>query len=404
MTVAIIGQGYVGLTLSIGALSAGHKVIGFDPDALLIQELKAGKTKVPNIDFQILRNSIRNNSFIPTTDSKHIADCEIIIIAVPTPLDIDRNPYLVHLEDAASKIATNVRNKALIINESTSYPGTLRNLIKPICESLSKFEFEYASAPERIDPANPFWKLDNTPRLVSGLTKTATKKALDFYKTFCSEVYEVSQPEVAEAAKLFENTFRQINIALANEFSIIANAIGFSAHEAIKAASTKPFGFMPFYPSVGVGGHCIPVDPSYLSYAANQVGISAQFIELANTTNLNMSRLIVSRIKKEFNGDLIGMRIQLAGISYKPEVSDMRESPGIILMNILKESGADVNWHDPVVINFNGETSVPLDSSVDLGLIVTPHKVIDFSAWKSNGTKVLDISANAVDYGWPKYL
>jgi UDP-N-acetyl-D-glucosamine dehydrogenase len=292
----------------------------------------------------------------------------------------------------------------LIINESTSYPGTLRNFVKPLISKISKFNFEYASAPERIDPANPNWNLNNTPRLVSGLTRAGTDKALDFYRSICSNVHEVSQPEVAEAAKLFENTFRQINIALVNEFAIIAKAIGFSAHEAIEAASTKPFGFMPFYPSIGVGGHCIPVDPSYLSYSASKSGTSAKFIELANNTNLNMARYVVQEINSEIKGGFDKKRIQIAGISYKPEVSDMREAPALRLIQELKNHGAYVTWHDPVVKFYEKEKSSPLDPSVDVGIIVTPHKGIDYSPWKNGKVRVYDLSANSLNYGWPKFF
>lgn len=404
MKIAIIGQGYVGLTLSVGAISAGYKVIGFDSNIQLIQNLEIGNTNVPNIDSDFLINSVESKCFIPTNNSKLISDCDIIIIAVPTPLDNERNPDLSFLEVAAKNIASTVKKEALIISESTSYPGTLRNFIKPIIESNSRIKFEYASAPERIDPANSDWKLENTPRIVSGLTKSSSIKALNFYRSICSEVYEVSQPEVAEAAKLFENSFRQINIALANEFSIISNAMGFSAHEAIKAASTKPFGFMPFYPSIGVGGHCIPIDPSYLSFAATKAGVSAQFIELANSTNLSMTKYIVKRLIDEFAGSLQGVRIQIAGISYKPGVADMRESPVVKLIQNLREVGANVSWYDPIVKEYQGEKSKALSSEIELGLIVSPHKEINFSPWKRGKVKVFDLSANSMDYGWPKFL
>jgi UDP-N-acetyl-D-glucosamine dehydrogenase len=360
------------------------------------------ETKVPNIDQTLLKKYIRDQNYFPSGDYSLISECKIIVIAVPTPLDDDRNPDLDYLERAVTNIAHYGSDDTLIINESTSYPGTLRNFIKPLIEKI--FNFEYASAPERIDPANLKWNLDNTPRLVSGLTQSSTDKAIDFYRSICTNVHKVSQPEVAEAAKLFENTFRQINIALVNEFAVIAKAIGFSAHEAIAAASTKPFGFMPFYPSIGVGGHCIPIDPSYLSYSARETGMSAKFIELANITNLNMARYVAQEINSEIKGGLDKKRIQIAGISYKPEVADMREAPALRLSQELKNLGAYVTWHDPVVKCYGEEKSTLMDSSVDVGLIVTPHQEIDFSPWKSGNVKVFDLSANSLNYGWAKFF
>jgi UDP-N-acetyl-D-glucosamine dehydrogenase len=262
----------------------------------------------------------------------------------------------------------------------------------------------YASAPERIDPANKDWNLGNTPRIIGGLTKEATEKASDFYSSFCAKIHRVSSPEVAEAAKLFENTFRQINIALANEFSLIASALGFSTNEAITAASTKPFGFMPFFPSIGVVGHCIPVDPSYLSYAAKEVGIRANFIELANKTNLSMSKHVTEKISEYLDQPLSNLRIQVAGIAYKPDVADIRESPALTLISELRSKGAKVCWNDPLVGQWKGETSTPLDPKIGLGLIVTPHKKIDLKVWKNANTRVLDLSANSENYGWPKFL
>jgi UDP-N-acetyl-D-glucosamine dehydrogenase len=209
---------------------------------------------------------------------------------------------------------------------------------------------------------------------------------------------------VAEAAKLFENTYRQVNIALVNELSNIANAIGFSTHETIKAASTKPFGFMPFYPSIGVGGHCIPVDPSYLAFSAELAGTEAKFINLANLTNSAMPKIIAKRIKIFLDGNLSGKKIQIAGITYKPNISDIRESPALDLMKELKALGASVSWYDPFVTKYNDQQGSELNSEIDLGLIVTPHSQIDFSVWKVSGTKVLDLSANIINFGWPKFL
>jgi len=404
MNIAVVGQGYVGLSISIGAASNGHKVFGIDNDAILISKLSRGETHVPNISKNILLDLISADKFKPTTSFQEIAQCSIVVIAVPTPLSINREPDLSLLIEASYKIAENLTNKCLLINESTSHPGTLRNVIKPIIEAGSKLTHFYAAAPERIDPGNDVWNLKNTPRIIGGITEEAGNLAEHFYKSFCLNVLRVSSPEVAEAAKLFENTFRQINIALANEFSIISDKIGFSSSEAIKAASTKPFGFMSFYPSIGVGGHCIPVDPTYLGYAAKQVGVEANFIDLANSINSKMVDYVVTKIKSKIETEMSRLRIQVAGIAYKPGVSDLRESPALNLISELRKEGAKVIWHDPLVKSWNSEKSSELSTSIDLGLIVTPHKVIDFSVWKNKELRVLDLSANAEDYGWSKFL
>lgn len=404
MNISVIGQGYVGLTVSIAAASAGHRVVGFDINKVLISDLANGQTYVPGIDENDIKLLINKNYYCPTTDPTAMRNSEIVIIAVPTPLDSERNPDLRFLKSAIQIIYENLAFDALIVNESTSYPGTLRDIIKPLLEKNSKQKFMFAAAPERVDPGNSSWVLANTPRVISGLDTVSTDKAVEFYSTFCGEIHRASTPEVAEAAKLFENTFRQVNIALVNEFSEISAKLGFSANEAIIAASTKPFGYMPFYPSIGVGGHCIPVDPSYLSYIAEKNGVKASFINIANHTNLDMPQKIARRIEIELGGTLRRKKIQLAGISYKPNTSDLRESPAIQLIIELEKLGAEVSWFDPLVIEYDDQKSQPLDPLVDLGLIISPHDLINFSVWLEHGTNVLDLSANSKSYGWPKFL
>jgi UDP-N-acetyl-D-glucosamine dehydrogenase len=404
LKVAIFGQGYVGLTLSIAASQAGHKIIGFDINKNLIADLLNGSTYVPGIDPKKLYELVKSGQYLPTHDFSDVQGAEILILAVPTPLDETRNPDLTLLKSATELITQKFANDALIVNESTSYPGTLRNVIKPILDKSKLARFQLASAPERVDPGNIKWILKNTPRVISGLDSESTNKAIDFYSTFCMEIYRAPSVEVAEASKIFENTFRQINIALVNEFSEIAHKIGFSAHEAIKAASTKPFGFMPFFPSIGVGGHCIPVDPTYLSYISEKFGMEAKFINLANAVNSIRPKKIALRIKDELGGSLLNKYIQIAGIAYKPDVSDLRESPALQLIDELIGLGAKVSWFDPLVQNYNDQKSEPLDPNIDIGLIVTPHSQIDFSIWKEANIKVLDLSANLISYGWPKFL
>jgi UDP-N-acetyl-D-glucosamine dehydrogenase len=404
MKVSVIGQGYVGLTISIGAASAGHEVVGFDINDKLIKNLINGDTFVPGISKNIILDLQRLGKLNFSSDQSSFGDSEIIVIAVPTPLKETRDPDLDILIAASNLIAKNIRANCLIVNESTSFPGTLRNIIKPIFESSSVYKFEFASAPERVDPGNHEWNLKNTPRVISGLTISATKKAAIFYRSFCDTVVTVSSPEVAEAAKLFENTFRQVNIALVNELAQISNVLNFSSHEAITAAATKPFGFMAFYPSIGVGGHCIPVDPIYLSFAAEKNGTQTQFINLANQINLGMISYVINRIEHEMKGSLNSVKIQIAGLSYKSDVSDLRESPALILIAELKKLGANVSWFDPLVDTDLPGRSQNLDQNIDLGLIVTPHTVIDFDIWKEANVRVLDLSANSKNYGWPKFL
>ena len=404
MKVSIVGQGYVGLTLAVGASSAGHQVIGVDIDSVLINNLKVGKTLIPGIDGNELISLIKDGNYFPTNDIKDIENSEIIVIAVPTPLSKDRTPDLTLLKDACLSISKYLKSSTLIINESTSFPGTLRNFIKPIFDSRKDIVLKFAVAPERVDPANTVWNLKNTPRVIGGLTEDASISAYNFYRTFCDEVLVVSKPEVAEAAKLFENTFRQVNIALVNEFAQIASKLDFSTFETIKAAQTKPFGFMSFYPSIGVGGHCIPIDPTYLSYSAELVGINANFINLANKTNLEMVSFTVSKIESKVNRPLKNLKVQLAGIAYKTNVADIREAPALLLMEKLISYGAIVSWYDPLI-----EADIPgkqekLQTDIDLGLIITPHEEINFTEWAKSNTNVLDLSSNSNDYGWPKFL
>ena len=403
--VIVVGQGYVGLPLSVHAAKSGFKVYGFDISEEKIEQLKKGYTDSPEIKKNDLLRLQKMTKIEFTSTIPKLNERSIIVIAVPTPLDSNRKPDLSMLINACELVATVIVNNSLVINESTSYIGTLRDLIKPTIDKLSSAkDIMYAVAPERIDPGNTKWGMKNTPRVIAGLDDIATQITVKFYSKFCNQIYIASKPEVAEAAKLFENTFRQVNIALVNELSNIADSIGFSTHETIKAASTKPFGFMPFYPSIGVGGHCIPVDPSYLAFSAESVGAEARFINLANITNSSMPKIIAERIKIILDGSLIGKKIQIAGITYKPDISDLRESPALDLINELKSLGASVSWHDPFVTKHNDQQSSKLNSDIDLGLIVTPHDEIDFSIWKKSGVNVLDLSANSTNYGWPKFL
>ena len=390
MKVAIIGQGYVGLTIAAFACKK-NQVIGFDKSAETVARLNKGISHIEGVDSSDLKTAISSGNYLATTEAADISDAEIVVIAVPTPLTADRKPDLSFIDSACKTIGQALKRRGLIINESTSFPGTLRDYIKPLVEKYSdnKFEHLYAISPERVDPGRTDWNQKNTPRLYAGLTKEASDQTRKFYSTFCDNLIEVSSPEVAEAAKLFENTFRQVNIALVNEFAEISHALGISIHETLDAANTKPYGFMRFNPSAGVGGHCIPVDPSYLAYAAAAKGIPATFIERANEVNLEMPKYVVARVLADNGGSLKGKKVQVIGVSYKPNVADVRETPAELVIEELKRVGAEVNWHDDVVGNWRGESSALLGGA-EVAIVVTLHDVVDKKAVLASAPYVFD--------------
>jgi UDP-N-acetyl-D-glucosamine dehydrogenase len=354
--VAIIGQGYVGLTISAFAAKS-YEVVGFDNSQKVVDALNQGISHIEGVKSADIKAAIAAGKYRATKNGADIAGADIVVIAVPTPLDKDRKPDLSFIESACKTIAENITRPVLVINESTSYPGTIRGFIKPLIEKLSagKVEHLYAISPERVDPGRSDWDQKNTPRLYAGLTPEASKQTRDFYASFCDKLVEVSSPEVAEAAKLFENTFRQVNIALVNEFAQISHALGISVYETLDAADTKPYGFMKFNPSAGVGGHCIPVDPSYLSHVAAGLGVPATFIERANEVNLQMPKYVVARVAADNGGSLMGKKVQVIGVSYKPNVADTRETPAELVIEELKKAGGQVTWHDDLVGSWKGQ-------------------------------------------------
>jgi UDP-N-acetyl-D-glucosamine dehydrogenase len=388
--VSIVGQGYVGLTISIFA-AKHHNVVGFDLNAAVVAQLNKGISHIEGVASGDLFESISKGSFKATTDGADIAGSEIIIIAVPTPLDRNRKPDLTFIDSACKVIAANLTGPALIINESTSFPGTIRNYIKPTIEKYSKakFEHQYAISPERVDPGRQDFNQKNTPRLYAGLTPEATARTREFYSTFCDNLVEVSSPEVAEAAKLFENTFRQVNIALVNELAQISHALGIDVRETLDAAGTKPYGFMKFSPSAGVGGHCIPVDPSYLADVAEKAGVTATFIQRANEVNLDMPKYIAGRVAKDNGGSLKDKKVLVVGVAYKPNVADTRETPAELLINALEKLGAVVSWSDPVVGSWQGKDSVGL-GGVDIAVVVTKHDVVSAAEILKSAPYVFD--------------
>jgi UDP-N-acetyl-D-glucosamine dehydrogenase len=374
MKIAIIGQGYVGRSIAMASVGAGHSVVGFDIDAAVISSVSIAG------DYQ------------GTTDASSIGGAEVIVIAVPTPLDSARKPDLSAVKAACKTIVENVKWPVLIINESTSYPGTLRNEIASRIEAASGIKHLYAASPERVDPGNAQWNQKNTPRLLAGLTPEAGALARNFYSTFCDQIVQVSSPEVAEAAKLFENTFRQVNIALVNEFAQISNALDIPTREVLEAAATKPFGFMSFWPGPGVGGHCIPVDPSYLAHVAEGAGVPATFIRYANEVNLAMPAYVVSRVVKDV-GDVWGKKVVVVGVAYKANVSDTREAPAALVISELEKQGAIVAWHDPVVGSWNEQESSEL-IGFDVAIVVTKHDVVSESAIKACAPYVFDCTGS----------
>lgn len=390
MKVSIIGQGYVGLTISVFAAEQ-HEVIGFDKNQGVVDALNDGKSHIEGVESSDLSKWIAAGRYRATTDPRDISGSNVVVIAVPTPLTKNRKPDLSFVEAACRTIGENLNSPALIINESTSFPGTVRNLIKPEIEkhSCGEFAHMYAVSPERVDPGRTDWNQKNTPRLYAGLTPDASKAVRDFYSTFCDNLVEVSSPEVAESAKLFENTFRQVNIALVNEFAQIAHALGISVYEILNAAATKPYGFMKFMPSAGVGGHCIPVDPSYLADTAARVGVPATFIERANEVNLEMAKYVVNRVASDHGGSLKNKTVQVVGVAYKPNVADVRETPAELIMEELKKSGAIVTWSDDLVSNWMGTSSTPLGGS-DIAIVVTLHSVTDPAAVLESAPYVFD--------------
>lgn len=396
MKVSIIGQGYVGLTIAAFA-SEFYEVIGYDNNKKIVDQLNAGTSHIEGIDDSLIKKWIKKGNYQATTNPGEISGSEIVVIAVPTPLNSNREPDLSFVDQACKTVGENLKTPSLIINESTSFPGTIRNYIKPAIEKYSreKVEHLYAISPERVDPGRTDFNQRNTPRLYAGLTPEATVKTYDFYSKFCDDLVKVSSPEVAEAAKLFENTFRQVNIALVNEFAQISNALGISVYETLDAANTKPYGFMKFVPSAGVGGHCIPVDPTYLATAAEELGVPATFIRRANEVNLEMSRYIVDRVQSENGGSLLGKNILVVGVAYKPNVADVRETAAERVIEHLRSRGAVVTWHDDVVATWRGEKSSEL-AGADITVVVTKHDAMDSNQILASAPYVFDTTGKIV--------
>jgi UDP-N-acetyl-D-glucosamine dehydrogenase len=386
MKIAIVGQGYVGLPLALAAAGAGHSVVGIDVDELLVNKIQKGTFRVRDFLDEQIQAAAKTKNYLITNDFNVVEKMEIVIICVPTPLDANRQPDHSFLIAALDSISKRLQPGTLIINESTVSPGTTRGLIK---ETLDKagVPYDLAYSPERIDPANTQWTVTNTPKLVAGLTPAATERTVAFYKTFVDSVTVGSSPEVIETAKLLENSFRLVNISFVNEIAQFCAALGIDVREVVDAAATKPYGFMPFYPGAGVGGHCIPVDPSYLAAKAQELGVPTRFIDLANDVNHSLATYFTG-VAAGILGELTGKKIVVVGVAYKPEVADIRETPAEGLIKELRSRGADVKWHDDLIEEWNEENSVSLSADFDLAILVNPHSNTDLKALGS--TQVLN--------------
>jgi UDP-N-acetyl-D-glucosamine dehydrogenase len=377
----VVGLGYVGLPVALEAAHNGNTVYGIDSDISKVNRLNSGESYIEDIENKTISKALNSGNFEAFSELPKLESESIILICVPTPLDKNHDPDLSYLLRAAEDVGRALVKGCLVIVESTVQPGACRNIIVPMLEKYSKLtteDFYFAFSPERIDPSNREYNIKNTPKLVAGLTLEAANKSRDFYSQFVSQVNICGSIEVAETAKLLENSFRLINISFINELSIFCSKFGISINQVIEAAATKPYGFMPFYPSVGVGGHCIPVDPLYLASTARGIGTPIKFIDLANEINRGMPEHFIFRSEEKLGG-LQGKKLIVIGVAYKPNVADVRETPVEALIAGLKSKGAQVYWHDDLVKEWNGEKSVALSSDFDLAILATPHDYLDLT-------------------------
>jgi UDP-N-acetyl-D-glucosamine dehydrogenase len=389
--VSIIGQGYVGLPLAMAAVKAGWDVTGIDISPNTVKSLNSGKSHIEDVSDLELSKAISQGAYRATTSGEGASQSDISVICVPTPLDVKGLPDLTYLESAVTLIAAELKSDALLISESTSYPGTVRDLVAPLVASLradSAASISFASAPERVDPRNSKWNMGNTPRLVAGLDELASKRALEFYSSICEKVIPVSKPEVAEMAKLLENTFRQVNIALVNQLLPLCKELGIDLREVVEAAGSKPYGYMKFFPGAGVGGHCIPIDPLYLLWKARQVGHELPFIAQADEINGSMPRYVVERLL-ELASPTKGSHIAILGVAYKAGISDVRESPAENVAKELLAKGLNPLWIDPLVEsfhNFEAHSGQVLSGAI----VVTAQEGLAVNELASSGVPILD--------------
>ncbi len=415
-TVVVVGQGYVGLPLAMRAVEVGYRVVGYEINADRVERLMAADPYVEGIAVETLSAGIKGGRYRATTESAHCAGFDFALITVPTPLT-DGVPDVSSIDAAGRSLAPHLRPGACVVLESTTYPGTTAELLAPLLESGSGLtagiDFHVGFSPERIDPGNPVWGIVNTPKIVSGLTPSCLKVVQAFYDTLVEETVAISRPHEAELAKLIENTFRHVNIALVNELAMSAHDLDLDIWEAVAAASTKPFGFMRFQPGPGVGGHCLPVDPSYLSWhLKRRSGSPFRFVELANDINDHMPEYVVRRVTLGLNRrskTVLGSRILIVGLAYKPETGDLRESPALGIAGRLLELGADVRAADPFVEPYTCDPRIervdltePEVTRADVIVLVTDHAAFDLELIEQRASYVFDtrhrLSGSHVEY------
>jgi UDP-N-acetyl-D-glucosamine dehydrogenase len=402
--VAIVGAGYVGLPLAQTFALAGKTVVLVDVDPDRVEQLNQGESYVEDVSSETLRGLVADGLVAATTDYDELRDADAILIALPTPLSRQREPDLSILLAATGEIAERLRPGHLVVLESTTYPGTTTEKLLPLLERGSGLkageDFHLAFSPERVDPGNRDWSTKSVPKIVGGVTEDSTSAAAALYEVAIDRVHRVSSPETAELTKLLENIFRSVNIALVNELAQLCDRMGIDVWEVVEAASTKPFGFMSFKPGPGLGGHCIPIDPFYLTWKAREYGFYTEFIELAGKVNESMPYFCRSLVSQALNHtlqrSLKGSQILVLGVAYKPDISDMRESPAVKLIGLLENAGAQVSYHDPHVPELaeNGLVlrSVPLEpSAYDCVVIVTDHSTIDYDALVDEAQLVVDL-------------
>ncbi|HJQ12683.1 MAG TPA: nucleotide sugar dehydrogenase [Gemmatimonadaceae bacterium] len=390
--VGVIGLGYVGLPLALEFARAGFKVIGYDVSERVVKALMSGKSHIQDVPSDELTRLVKSGKFEATADETRMQEMDAISIAVPTPLAKTRDPDMGYVIAAADAIGRNCRPGIVVILESTTYPGTTREMLQPKLEAAGLTVGEdvfLAFSPERVDPGNPVWNTKNTPKIVGGITSNCTEVATALYATCLETLVPVSNTETAELVKLLENTFRSVNIGLVNEMAIVCDKLGVNIWEVIDAAATKPFGFMKFTPGPGIGGHCIPLDPHYLAWKMRTLNYKTRFIDLASEINSEMPALVVRKVAQALNEErkaVNGSRVLVLGVAYKKDIDDMRESPALDVIRLLEQQGAEVRYHDPYVPRFREDghehSSVPLSDeelmNSDAVVIVTDHTRIDY--------------------------
>lgn len=400
----VVGLGYVGLPLAVAFARAGLQVVGVDVDAARVAAIGRGASYIPDVPAPEVRAAVESGALAATTDYRGLAGVDAVSISVPTPLGKSRDPNLTQVVAAVEQVAALLRAGQLVVLESTTYPGTLDEVVRPRLEARglrAGRDFWLAFSPERLDPGNPVWTTRNIPKVIGGVDPASTAAATALYKLIVETVVPVSSPMTAEMVKLLENTFRAVNIGLVNEMALLCRELGVDAWEVIGAASTKPFGFMAFHPGPGLGGHCIAVDPFFLSWRARQSGLESRFIELAGAVNAGMPRQVVERIAEALNSRsraLRGSRVHLMGVAYKANVNDVRESPALDVAVLLERRGALVSYSDPFVPALSEGSlalkAVPvveaLASGVDCAVIVTDHDGVDYAELTRRAPLVVD--------------